>query len=1028
MKTLKKIVLLLVLTCSQNYSLAQTKVLIGDLCYYLSGTSASVTSKYGNYRNESYTIPQTVTYNDLDYTVTEIDEQAFDRSTASSIILPQTVKNIQWYAFNYCTNLKHLELGRVESIEQCAFYNCSSLSSIIIPSSLKNFGEYPFIGCSLLREIIYLPNSAPKNWTATSMTYVPDKQSYSSPTYSINDAHVIEMITFDKNEFEYTGQTPTPTWTNNVEGYNASLSMPALSGDVGSHEEWIPVTFTKGDISFTANVVYRYTVNPVKLTAKVTNASRVYGEDNPQFSISYSGFISGENESVLTTQPTISTTATKTSNVGEYPITISGGSATNYELVYEPGVLTITKAPLSAKVDDATKVYGSANPAFTIEYYGLKNEETSPVWTTRPTFTTEATQRSGVGQYEVKAENGVTMNYDLGEITAGTLSVTPAPLTIKANDATRQYYNENPTFSYTCNGFVNGDDKNVLSPSPTLSTTANLSSNVGTYEIRVGETYSPNYSISCVNGTLTITPKTLIASVGNYERAYNEDNPEFEVKYDGFVGDEDENVLSSKAFAKTSATKTSDVGTYKIEVTGGSADNYKFSYSSGTLTINKAEQIISWEQDLNGLKVGEQIELLAVASSGLPITYSMDKNSCAEIYSAGNGKKYLDCKAEGSFNIRASQDGNNNYYSSTRINKTVTIGEQISYEFESDGIYYNIGDNNTVLVTSGDAIYTGDIWIPQQVEFDGTTYYVTGIEPYAFENCTGLTSVNVPDGVTSIEGVFNGCINLTDITLPNSLLTIGDYTFAACSSLTSMTIPNDVTTVGASAFKGCSNLINVTIGNSVASIGNYAFDGCSALSSVTIPNSVESLGSYAFRDCSSLSTATISDNLTSLEYRTFSGCKSLSSVNIPDGVTSIGGYAFSECSSLPTITIPKSVTSIGQRAFYQCTGLESIVSEIASPFAIDENVFESSQTKIYTDATLFVPEGTIDNYKATEGWNKFVIIEEQGSSSAIDSPIIGKQNDVKAIYSIRGERLEHLSKGINIIMLNDGTIKKMVIK
>ena len=431
-------------------------------------------------------------------------------------------------------------------------------------------------------------------------------------------------------------------------------------------------TVVKGEESFTANVVYRYTVKPAKMTAKVTNTSREYGEENPQFSISYSGFVNGEDESVITSTPTISTTATKTSNVGEYPITISGGEAKNYEFVYEPGVLTITKATLSAKVNEATKVYGSQNPDFTIEYYGLKNNENEPTWTTKPTFQTEATQNSGIGKYEVKAVNGVPVNYYLEEITAGTLSIIPAALTIKANDATRQYYSDEPNFSYTCIGFVNGDNESVFSSTPTLSTSANLNSNVGTYEIKVSETSSPNYSISYINGTLTITPRTLMASVGNYERLYNEENPAFEVQYDGFVGKEDEKVLTTQATASTTATKTSDVGSYPINVTGGSADNYKFSYVSGTLTINKAEQTISWNQDLTGLKVGDQVELKATVSSGLPITYTMDNTSAAEIYLAGS-KTYLDCKAGGQFLIQAVQNGNKNYYSSPRASNTVSI-------------------------------------------------------------------------------------------------------------------------------------------------------------------------------------------------------------------------------------------------------------------------------------------------------------------------------------------------------------------
>jgi len=654
-------VLLLIIVCISNNSKAQTRVRIGgDLCYELTGTTASVTydrfNDLSTYRDSSYIIPSMVSYNGLDYVVNKIGDKAFTggissgSSTASVIVLPNTI----------------------ETIGQSAFQNCGKLIQFIVPSSVQIMGKDCFKGCDILRRIIYLPATAPTNWVATDLTYVPDKLSYSSPSQRINNARVYEMISFDQYEFVYTGHAPTTTWENKVDGYTASLSMPTLSGEVGSHVERIPVTFTKGNESFTANVVYRYTIKPASLTAKVENVSREYGEDNPQFDIIYSGFVNGEDESVLSTNPTISTTATNRSNVGDYPIIISGGVATNYDIVYEPGILTITKAPLSAKVNDATKIYGSNNPSFSIGYYGLKNGETVPAWTTQPTFQTGATIQSGVGQYTVNAINGVPKNYDLSTITSGTLTVTPAPLTIKANNVTRLYYNDNPTFNFTCNGFVNSENNSVLSPAPTLSTTATQSSNSGTYEIKVEGASSPNYSILYQNGTLTVTPRTLMASVGNYSRLYNEENPDFEVLYSGFAGNEDESVLNEAPVASTTATKTSNVGTYTIKVSGGNADNYTFSYTSGTLTINKAEQTISWNQDLSNLNVGDQVELQAVASSGLPIIYTMDNSSFAEIYSTGS-KYYLDCLAEGQFTIRAVQSGNNNYYSSPRVSKSVTI-------------------------------------------------------------------------------------------------------------------------------------------------------------------------------------------------------------------------------------------------------------------------------------------------------------------------------------------------------------------
>lgn len=119
---------------------------------------------------------------------------------------------------------------------------------------------------------------------------------------------------------------------------------------------------------------------------------------------------------------------------------------------------------------------------------------------------------------------------------------------------------------------MNEDDEGVLTATPMLSTTANLSSNVGTYEIEVSEVSASNYSISYENGTLTITPRTLLASVGNYERPYNEENPEFEVKYFGFVENENESVLNENVIATTTATKNH---LYFIKV---GTKTFKFSY------------------------------------------------------------------------------------------------------------------------------------------------------------------------------------------------------------------------------------------------------------------------------------------------------------------------------------------------------------------------------------------------------------------------------------------------------------------
>ena len=254
--------------------------------------------------------------------------------------------------------------------------------------------------------------------------------------------------------------------------------------------------------------------------------------------------------------------------------------------------------------------------------------------------------------------------------------------------------------------------------------------------------------------------------------------------------------------------------------------------------------------------------------------------------------------------------------------------------------------------------YSGAVTIPPSVTYNNNTYKVTGIGTYAFRDCTGLTSITLPNSVTSIgELAFYGCTGLTSVTIPNSVTIIGDNAFWDCTGLTSVTIPNSVTSIERSAFYGCTGLTSVTIPNSVTSIGNSAFYGCTGLTSITIGNSVTGIGNSAFYGCTNLTsivvnsgntkydsrnncnaiieTATntliagckntvIPNSVTRIGERAFYYCTGLTSITIPNSVTSIDDYAFLHCTGLTSITIPNSVTGIGDRAFYECTGLTSI--------------------------------------------------------------------------------------------------------
>ena len=236
---------------------------------------------------------------------------------------------------------------------------------------------------------------------------------------------------------------------------------------------------------------------------------------------------------------------------------------------------------------------------------------------------------------------------------------------------------------------------------------------------------------------------------------------------------------------------------------------------------------------------------------------------------------------------------------------------------------------------------------------------VTTIEPNAFLNCTGLTSIIMGDSLHTIQNnafencssletltfgpsvqtinpyAFRGCTMLSKINFSNSVTTIGDYAFQNCTTLAEVTIPGNIRTIGQSAFLGCSGLHTLNLNEGLTTIKGEAFKGC-PIKTLVIPNSVNTIETYlwkdswgdkyyegAFEDCKNLESVIIGSGVTTIARETFAGCSALQNVVIGSSVHTISDYAFSNCTALVSINIPDNVTTIGSNAFKGCTLLEN---------------------------------------------------------------------------------------------------------
>ena len=311
---------------------------------------------------------------------------------------------------------------------------------------------------------------------------------------------------------------------------------------------------------------------------------------------------------------------------------------------------------------------------------------------------------------------------------------------------------------------------------------------------------------------------------------------------------------------------------------------------------------------------------------------------------------------------------------------TICVISICAQNFQVDGLYYNITNENEVGIAYGAAstlyqnTYTGDIVIPATVTYNGTTYNVTSIEDAAFYQCPGLTSITIPASIKSIgdmafyicpaltKTIYTGDVaswcdikfatftanpinctqnlyindqELKDLVIPNTVDSIEDFTFFGCASLSSISIPTSVKRIGNGALAHCSGLTSITIPNTVTSIGDGVLYGSLGLTSIVVESGntvydsrdncnaiIETANNKLISGCRN---TIIPNNIECIGSNSFRDYSNLTSIDIPASVKSIEYSAFRDCKNLTSITIPANVMSIGNIAFAGCNSITSMV-------------------------------------------------------------------------------------------------------
>ena len=345
---------------------------------------------------------------------------------------------------------------------------------------------------------------------------------------------------------------------------------------VTAHQaEYLPVFLRADDVSRS------FEVAPADLTITADNKTRVYGADEPTYTASVVGLANGDTKADLGDLTFAG--AAPDAGVGSYVIAVSGATNPNYDITYATGTEKVTPARLTITADDTTRVYGEDPSTYTASYDGFVNGDDQGA-VNGLQVTGGAPAGADVGDYPIQVSGATSPNYAI-DFVAGTEKVTPARLTITAEDKIRVYGEDAPAYTASYDGFVNGDDQGEVTGLE-ITGGAPDGAAVGDYPIHVAGAVSPNYAIAYVAGTEHVTPAPLTITADDQSRVYGAKVPAYTASYDGLVNGDTQDQFADLTL--TGPPTGAGVGTYAITPSGASNANYEIDYAAGTETVTPA--------------------------------------------------------------------------------------------------------------------------------------------------------------------------------------------------------------------------------------------------------------------------------------------------------------------------------------------------------------------------------------------------------------------------------------------------------